>query len=73
MTSSANLLLRVFGDVERVSVLIQLLGPASRGRPVLAVRLTRVGAVTEFLRGQRLWRTWDKRLLTCTIHLGHCL
>lgn len=38
-------------------MLVQLLGPASRGRPILAVRLARVGAVTVFLRGQRLPKT----------------
>lgn len=44
----------VFRDVEGVSVLVQLLRPASRGRPTLAFRVAGVGAGAVLLRGQRL-------------------
>lgn len=57
MKNALHLLLCVFRHVKSVSMFIQLLRPAPRGRPVLAVRLTGVGAVAVFLRGQWLWET----------------
>lgn len=51
-----HLLLCVFRHIEGVSMFIQLFRPASRGWPILAVRLTGVGAVAVFLWGQWLWR-----------------
>ena len=56
-----HLLLCVLRHVECVSVFVQLLWPASRGRPILAVRLTGVGAVVVFLWGQWLDRITIKR------------
>lgn len=54
-----HLLLCVFRHIEGVSMFIQLFRPASRGWPILAVRLTGVGAVAVFLWGQWLWRKKD--------------
>lgn len=49
----------VFRDVEGVSVLVQLLRPASRGRPTLAFGVAGVvGAGAVLLRGQWLQRTF---------------
>lgn len=48
----------VFRDVEGVSVLVQLLRPASRGRPTLAFGVAGVGAGAVLLRGQRLQRAF---------------
>lgn len=56
-----HLLLCVFRHIEGVSMFIQLFRPASRGWPILAVRLTGVGAVAVFLWGQWLWRKKDSK------------
>lgn len=56
-----HLLLCVLRHIESVSMFIQLFRPAPRGWPILAVRLTGVGAVAVFLWGQWLWRKKDRK------------
>ena len=43
----------IFTDIEGVSVFVQFLRPASRGRAVLTVRLTGVGAAVTVLLGRQ--------------------
>lgn len=67
----------VFRDVEGVSVLVQLLRPASRGRPTLAFGVAGVGAAgAVLLRGQWLRRTFifnsSCRLITKTTTAPLC-